>query len=261
MVSTLIIQQSDDSAMRAKQVRVENSDDGITWKRVDVINLKDDGNLNTYGVRQSWPANKWRIIPTMFNGAMTNTPWEVFKIEMLDDTQLSIDSIQDMLLLENRDRDYLNTSICMKVYYDVMEETTQLALFGIDLPTQYTITIPFNTMIEKLGRPIVTGDIIEIPTEAQYDHNLKAVRKWLEVSDTTWSNDGRTVDWKPKLFRITAQPLIISQENYDLFGSADAFCSMFLEMMSPNNPISVSSYLKSVSEALSLKSSADPKRS
>ena len=219
LITTIELKQGPASINRARQLRVENSDDGVTWKTVDLVNVQDVPDLVTIAVKQSWAANYWRIVPTMFNGVSANVPWVVDQLRLLDQTQTSIDTIQDFLLMENRDRDYSTTSICMKAVYDLIDVQTELTKFGIDLPQQYIFTIPFASMIKQLGRPIVVGDIIELPAEVQYDHNLNAVQKFLEVSDTTWSNDGHTLDWRPKLFRVTASPLISSQENRSLIGN------------------------------------------
>ena len=55
----------------------------------------------------------------------------------------------------------------------------------------------------------------------QYDHNLRPVRKFLEVSDVSWSSEGYTTSWKPILYKFTAQQLIPSQEHRDILGTAD----------------------------------------
>jgi hypothetical protein len=238
-VRTLKIKQSSDKLMRATQIRVEQSNDGVNWSRVDVINVSDDDQLNTYRVKQYPKAAYWRIVPTMFNGIETNSPWEVVEIQMLEETQTSLDDIQDPLLLENRDRHYNQTSTRMKCYYDIMDISSDLSRFGIELPTQYIFTVPFVAMINKLGRPIVVGDLIEMPTEVQYDKDLKAVKRWLEVSDATWSTEGYTPNWTPTLYRFYASPVIPSAEHRDVLGTTNAFYSQTDEdFFDFNKPIS-----------------------
>jgi hypothetical protein len=69
-----------------------------------------------------------------------------------------------------------------------------------------------------LGRPVVIGDVIELPGEAQYDANLRPVRKWLEITDTAWDTNGYTNNWRPNLFKFYAQPILPSVEHKDLLG-------------------------------------------
>jgi hypothetical protein len=73
-------------------------------------------------------------------------------------------------------------------------------------------------MILILGRPVVVGDIVELPGEIQFDPNLKPVRKWLEVTDCGWSTEGYTVNWRPNLFRFYAQPILPAIEHKDILG-------------------------------------------
>jgi hypothetical protein len=161
----------------------------------------------------------------MFNGVESNTPWEIVEIQLLEETQTSLDDIQDPLLLENRDRHYNKTSVRMKCYYDIMDISSDLSRFGIELPTQYVFTIPFISMVNKLGRPIVVGDLIEMPTEIQYDKELKSVKRWLEVSDASWSTEGYTPNWKPTLYKFYASPVIASVEHRDILGTSNDFLS------------------------------------
>ena len=71
-------------------------------------------------------------------------------------------------------------------------------------------------MIEKLGRPIIIGDIIEVCPEMAYDQNMNLVKKYLEVTDAGWSAEGYTPGWTPLLYRFTAQQLIPGQEHRDI---------------------------------------------
>jgi len=73
-------------------------------------------------------------------------------------------------------------------------------------------------MVTTLGRPVIVGDVVELPGETQYDAKLRPVKKWLEVTDTGWSTEGYTQNWKPNLFRFYAQPILPSVEHKDLLG-------------------------------------------
>lgn len=217
-ISTIKIQQGALQVNRATQVRVEASDDGVVWKRIDVVNLPDTANLETIGIGSNAMYNKWRIVPLFFNGVATNDAWEVVQCQLLEQTQISLDNIEDFVLLENRDRSYSRTSTLLKCQYDLLDVQTELAKFGINLPQTYIFTCSFAAMVEVLGRPVVVGDIVEMPGEVQYDHRLLPVKKWLEVTDTGWSTEGYTMNWKPQLFRFYAQPILPSVEHKDILG-------------------------------------------
>lgn len=217
-ISTIKIKQGSDRLNRASQVRVEASDDGILWKRVDVVNLPDTDMLVIIKVGSNAAYNKWRLIPIFFNGVAADYQWEVVELQLLEETQISLDNIEDFLLLENRDRAYCRTSILLKAQYDLLDVQTELAKFGINLPQTYIFTASFNAIVMALGRPVVVGDILELPGEIQYDQNLRPIRKWLEVTDCSWSTEGYTPDWKPQLFRFYAQPILPSVEHADILG-------------------------------------------
>jgi len=217
-VSTLMIKQSADTLKRATQLRVEASSDGLTWHRVDVVNIQSTVNVVTVGIRSVAAYNQWRLIPTFFAGVATDSPWEVLEIHMLASTQISLDNIEDFVLLENRARAYCHSSTMLKCTYDLLDVQSELAKFGINLPQTYIFTTAFADMVVILGRPVVVGDIVELPGEIQFDPNLKPVRKWLEVTDCGWSTEGYTPNWRPNLFRFYAQPIMPSIEHKDILG-------------------------------------------
>lgn len=217
-INTINIKQGLDSSNRATQVRVEASDDGVTWHRVDVVTLPDSPDMVTVGFRGEGMFNQWRFIPIFFNGVSTYSEWEVIQLQLLESTQLSLDNVQDSFFRENRDRAYCRTSTLLKAQYDLLDVQTELAKFGINLPESYIFTVSYPMMIQLLGRPVIVGDILELPGEVQYDTKLRPVRKWLEVTDTNWSTEGYTFNWKPNLFRFYAAPILPSQEHKDILG-------------------------------------------
>lgn len=239
-ITTLRIKQGPNPSNRVLQARLERSDNGgVTWKRADVFNLPNTGELETIALKQSAPSQIWRIVPIMFAGTDTDA-WEVVQLQLMNYTQTNLSNIQDMIFLENRDRDYADISIQLRAHYDLIDVQTELTKFGIDLPQQYIFTVSFARMIELLGRPVVIGDIIELPSEMQYDPNMKGVRKWLEVTDTGWSTEGYSPGWKPIMFRFTATPAIASQENMDLFKSDKGYDQLVdSDMMFQDSPLNM----------------------
>lgn len=225
-ITTIVIQQGSNLSNQVSQAKIESSNDGgQTWTRVDIISIPISTEPQTISIKYSAPAQIWRIVPLIFNGGATD-PWVVLSLQMMNYTQTSLTNVEDYILLENRDRSYATASIQLLAYYDLIEISTELTKFGIDIPSQYIFTFSFAQMINSLGRPIVVGDILEIPSEGQYDQNLKLVRKYLEVTDASWSQQGYTPGWLPIMFRVTAQPALASQENINLFKSDQGYNSM-----------------------------------
>lgn len=193
----------------------------MDWYRVDVVNLPDNDQPNLIRLKQSTPSRFWRIVPTSFSGGVLNEPWEVQSLELFDWQSTRLDDVQDQVFLENRDRDYANQSISIRAAYQPFDALSDLSKFGFQVADVYNFTVSFATMVRQLGRPIVIGDVLELPSETQYDHNLRPVRKFLEVTDTSWSAEGFTTTWRPIIFRFQASQLIPSQEHRDLLGTVD----------------------------------------
>jgi hypothetical protein len=193
----------------------------LDWYRVDVVNLPDVSTSVLARIKQSSASRYWRLVPTSFSGVLSNSPWEVQKLELFDYQQTRLDDIQDQVFLENRDRDYAKGSVQFKVSYTPFDQVSDLSKFGFQVADVYTFTTVFSTMVRALGRPIVIGDVLEIPSEMQYDHNLRPVRKFLEVTETGWAADGYSTSWRPITFRFQASQLIPSQETRDIFGTVD----------------------------------------
>lgn len=193
----------------------------MEWLRVDVVNLPNLPTPITVRIKQSAPSRYWRIIPTSFAGGLGENQWIVKKLELFDFQATRLDDIQDPLLMENRDRDYAKSSIQIKASYSPFDAMSELSKFGFQIADVYSFNVSYASMIHALGRPIVVGDILELPAEVQYDHNLRPVRRFLEVSDVGWAADGFTTAWKPIIYKFQAQQLIPAQEHRDLLGTID----------------------------------------
>ena len=191
------------------------------WKRVDIINLPNISAPALVRINQSAASRFWRIIPTSFNGSLSGNSWKINRLELFDYSQTRLDDIQDTLYLENRDRDYAKSSIQIKATFQPFDSIASLSRFNFDIADVYAFTTVYSHMVNELGRPIVVGDILEIPSEMQFDHNLNPVRRFLEVTDCTWAADGYTTNWRPITYRFQASDLVPSQETRDIVGTAD----------------------------------------
>jgi len=217
-ISTIKIKQGDNQENRATRIRVERSNDGVQWYGASILTLPDDNALNTISFNHTVPSRWWRFRPIDFNGSAGDR-WIVAAIEMMDYDATTIDDIQDNIWFENRDRDYATESVVLKAAYDLIDIQTELSRFGIELPSQqYYMQISFSSAVSVLGRPVVIGDIFEVPSETQYSANMEPIKKYLEVTDVGWSTEGYTPGWTPTIQRVIAQPMLASQETQDIFG-------------------------------------------
>jgi hypothetical protein len=217
-VTSFKIKQSTNPQQRATKVRVERSDTGQQWYGVAVVTLPDNDQLNRVDFKHSVPNRYWRLRPIEFNGT-TCDAWSITALEMFDFEATAQTNIQDKILMENRDREYSQSAISLKGYYDLLSVATDLSRFGIEIPSStYQIRVNFNATVNALGRPIVIGDIIDLPSETQYTPDLRPVKRYLEVTDVTWDSTSYTPGWMPTMLLLTTAPAMATQETQDIFG-------------------------------------------
>lgn len=217
-ITTLVIQQSENANHRVTKARIERSTDGKLWMGTAIITLPDDGNCNAISFKQSAAVRYWRIRPCTFNGG-TNDYWTVRKLELMDYNVTAINNIQDEWgFMENRDREYALTPVTIKGTYELGDSPLDLTRLGLELPNVTIFKIPFKSIVAKLGRPIVIGDIIEIPSQAEFSVNLVAIPEFVEVTDVTWASEGFTPGWQAMIVRVTGSPMMAKQETMDIVG-------------------------------------------
>lgn len=126
-------------------------------------------------------------------------------------------NIQDLLLLENRDRMYAPDVYVMRGVYNTQDVDFDLSQFGLFLNNDTLfITLHYNDMIDSFGRKLMSGDVVEVPNLK--DHNPlnsllpAALPKYYVVQDAAYASEGFSVTWQPHLWRVKATPLTDSQE-------------------------------------------------
>lgn len=237
-ITTIKIKQSVNANSRVLKARVERSDNGTQWFGVAIITLPNNDSLNTISFKNSAPSRYWRLRPVIFNGDECDS-WGIQALEMHEYVAVDLSNIQDKILMENRDRDYDQSQILVRGYYELVQANTDLQKFGIEIQASYSIKINFNACIAAIGRPIVIGDIIELPSETQYTPDLRAIKRYLEVTDVTWDPSSYTPGWTPLMLLITALPALASQETQDIFGdlAAKVDSSGLFDKNDGNNPL------------------------
>lgn len=241
-ITSILIQQGCETNTRVTKARVERSNDGVQWFGVAIIDLANDDLEHWIDIKQSAPSRFWRIRPLVFTGG-ANDFWTVRKLGLSEYLKTDVTNVQDEYgFMENRDRSYATDPLTLKGYYSILDVQTDLTRFGYDFNDSYVFQIGFDSIVRALNRPIVVGDILEIPSEVQYDVHLKPVKKFLEVTDVSWASVGFTPGYQPTLYTVVAQPMIASQETLDIVGgninapsTDNEFFDMFNDHFSPEN--------------------------
>ena len=124
--------------------------------------------------------------------------------------------IQDLLFLENRDRKYDPDVFLLRGVYNLQDIDFNLSQFGLFLQNDTIfITFHINDTVEKLGRKIIAGDVIELPhlkdEYALNDLNF-ALKRFYVIEEVNRAAEGFSVTWYPHLYRAKCKPLVDSQE-------------------------------------------------
>jgi hypothetical protein len=124
--------------------------------------------------------------------------------------------IQDLLFLENRDRKYDPDVYVLRGVYNLQDIDFNLSQFGLFLQNDTVfMTFHINDTVEKLGRKIIAGDVIELP-HLKDEHALNtlqfALKRFYVVEEVSRAAEGFSVTWYPHLYRAKCKPLVDSQE-------------------------------------------------
>ena len=128
--------------------------------------------------------------------------------------------IQDLLLLENRDRQYSEDVYVMRCIYNLQQLDWSLSQFGLFLAND-TIFVHFhlNDTVKQIGRKLMSGDVIELPhlkdPYALNDASV-AMRRFYVVDDVLRATEGFSATWYPHLIKVKCKPLVNSQEYADI---------------------------------------------
>ena len=129
--------------------------------------------------------------------------------------------IEDLFLLENRDRKYDNDVYEMRGVYNSQDVDFDLSQFGLFLNNDTLfITFHYNFMIDTIGRKLMNGDVLELPNLKDF-HPLdsgiaKAIPKYYVIQDASFASEGFSQTWLPHLWRVKATPLVGAQEYHDI---------------------------------------------
>ena len=125
--------------------------------------------------------------------------------------------IEDLLLLENRDRVYDPDIFIMRGVYRQQDIDFDLSQFGLFLNNDTLfITFHYNNMIDFFGRKLMSGDVLEFPNLRDYnplDTSIpRALPRYYVIQDAAFALEGFSQTWLPHLWRVKATPLVNAQE-------------------------------------------------
>ena len=128
--------------------------------------------------------------------------------------------IQDLLLLETRDRRYSDDIYVMRCIYNMQQLDWSLTQFGLFLANDTIfVHIHLNDCVKRIGRKLMAGDVIELP-HLKDPHALNeatvALRRFYVVEDVLRPTEGFSQTWYPHLIKLKCKPLVGGQEFADI---------------------------------------------
>ena len=133
---------------------------------------------------------------------------------------LSPTNIQDLLLLENRDRVYDTSIYTIRGIYNVADIDFNLSQFGlfIDQDTVF-MTVHINDTVSTVGRKPLAGDVIELPhlkDEFALNSADIALPRFFVIDEVGRAAEGFSRTWYPHLYRLKLKKLTNSQQFADI---------------------------------------------
>lgn len=130
-------------------------------------------------------------------------------------------AIQDLLWGETRDRKYSDDVYVLRGHYSPQDNDLSLEQFGLMYTGEYIyITFHINEMVDRLGRKIIAGDVLELPHLLDFwganDDIPIALKRYYVVDDASNASEGFSPTWWPHLWRVKAKPMTDSQEYSDI---------------------------------------------
>jgi len=123
--------------------------------------------------------------------------------------------IQDVLNMENRDRNYDPNVYSLKGHYQLSDTEFDLRQFGLFLSNDTIfMTFHLNDMVNCIGRTLMSGDVIEV-CHRRDDLVLGAdvsIAKYYVVQEGARPAEGWSPTWWNHLWRVKCNPMPATQE-------------------------------------------------
>lgn len=136
-------------------------------------------------------------------------------------SNMSETNIQDLLLMENRDRKYEQDIYVIRGHYNVQDLDFNLSQFGLffDNDTMF-MTVHINDIINTLGRKPMSGDVIELPhlrDEFAFNNSDFSLPRFFVISDVGRAAEGFSQTWRPHLYRLKITKISNEAQYSDIF--------------------------------------------
>jgi hypothetical protein len=132
----------------------------------------------------------------------------------------SVTNIQDLLLLETRDRKYEEDVYTLRAIYNLQDLEFNLSQFGMFLNNDMLfMTVHMHSTVKTIGRKPVIGDVIELPhLRDEYALNDKsyALKQFYVIEEVTRPAEGYSPTWYPHLYRFKLKLITDGQEFKDI---------------------------------------------
>lgn len=134
---------------------------------------------------------------------------------------LSAQNIQDILLLENRDRKYSQDIYRVRGYYSPADLDLDLSQWGLMISSgTLFITVHLNSMVDTIGRKLMSGDVLELPNLKEFyslDETVPvALKRFYVIQEGTRPANGFSPTWWNHLWRLKCTPMTDAQEYADI---------------------------------------------
>lgn len=133
--------------------------------------------------------------------------------------------IQDLFYLENRDRKYDPNVYELRGTYTVNDNDFDLKQFGFFLSgDSIMVSFHYNDMIEKIGRKLMSGDVLELVHLRDVDlldpDNKIGVNKYYVIEDASRGAEGYDAHWHSHIWRTRCTPMKNQQEFLEILDKA-----------------------------------------
>lgn len=129
--------------------------------------------------------------------------------------------IEDVIFLENRGRKYDENVYELRGHYTPQDVDFDLSQFGIFLTSDTMLmTFHINDTIDKLGRKIMAGDVLELPhlrDDTLIDPEATAINRFFSVEEVSVHAAGYDQNWWSHIWRVKAKKLFYSEQYKDIF--------------------------------------------
>jgi len=144
------------------------------------------------------------------------------KLDEDDGRAVSELTIQDVLFMENRERSYDEHVYELRGHYDPGDNDFDLTQFGLMFGDD-TLHMVFHltNMVERLGRKIMSGDVIELPHLRELyplDEEAGATNRYYVVEEGTNLGQGYGPTWDGHFWRVRLKLMTDSSEFRDIIG-------------------------------------------